>query len=239
MKNDNPWVITPSGKARLVTITPDAEEAITYIARVSNPKGQDKPIGKLLQYCLKQGHVSVFEQGTMTIELVVPLAISIQILRHRSFCFQQFSGRYANQTLMAELTEGLSVYADMFYVPPTARLQDEKNRQNSIAIDDETLTKQMQFVVETAYEGCLQAYEKLIDMGIAKEVARFVLPEGVMTRMYITGNIRSFITYLRVRDDEGVAQWEHVEVARAMKQIFKEQLPLIYTVAFPGSEEDL
>jgi len=232
MINENQWHINGSSKVRLVSITPNAEEIITYCARVSNPKGQDRPIGGLLKYCLREGHVSVFEQASMTVEIVTPLAISVQILRHRSACYQQFSGRYSDQQQMADLTEFLPTFSGLFYMPQSARLQDTKNRQNSIAVDDENLTRLMQESFSRAYGPAIQEYNYLLDLGISKELARFVLPEGVYTRMFMTGNIRTWWSYLKVRDAEGVAQYEHVEVARAIKEVFKEQLPLIYTTAF-------
>lgn len=225
--NDAHWVISGSSKARLVNATPSLDETVAYVARVSS-KNQDTPsIEKLLGYCAKHGHWSVFEQGAVTIEVVTPLAIAIQALRHRSFCFQQFSGRYQDQRAMGDLTQGLHCFHSMFYVPEVARLQDTKNRQNSIETDDASLTDKMWAEMEFAYHACLKSYDKLVEMGIAKEVARFVLPQGVYTRLYITGNPRSFIHYCNVRDDEGVAQLEHVELARAVRVVFSQVCPVI------------
>ncbi len=225
--NDSHWVISGSSKARLVNVTPNLDETVAYVARVSSKTQENPSIEKLLGYCAKHGHWSVFEQGAMTIEVVTPLAIAIQALRHRSFCFQQFSGRYQDQRAMGDLTEGLHCFHSMFYVPEVARLQDTKNRQNSVETDDATLTDKMWAEMEFAYHACLKAYDSLIEMGIAKEVARFVLPQGVYTRMYITGNPRSFIHYCGVRDDEGVAQFEHVELARAIRVVFSQACPTI------------
>lgn len=129
---------------------------------------------------------------------------------------------------MSETTNGLEhVMAEMFYMPPDARLQDPKNRQNSVITDDQNLTKKMHEEMYMAYEVAIVAYNRLIEMGIAKEIARFVLPQGVYTRLYITGNARSFIHYCDVRDEEGVVQWEHVEVARAIKSVFSSVCPVI------------
>lgn len=160
-------------------------------------------------------------------EVVTPLAIAVQLLRHRSFTFQQFSGRYADQTAMGEMTKGLPTSDEMFYVPEQAREQDTKNRQNSIVSEDPAMTDKMWKEMDVAYHTALNSYNNLLEMGIAKEIARFVLPEGVYTRLYVTGSARSFIHYCTVRDDEGVAQWEHVELARAISRVFKAQCPTI------------
>jgi thymidylate synthase (FAD) len=225
MKNTNPWVIEGSSRARMVWVTPDAEEHIAYIARVSNPKNQEnEKFEGLLKYCIKNGHVSVFEQASMCVEVVTPLAIATQMLRHRSFCFQQFSLRYASNE---ELREMLGEYGALYYLPEEARLQDTKNRQNSVFAEDASLTDAMQNTMLSAYNIADLCYNDLLKCGIAKEVARFVLPQGGFTRMYITGSARSWVHYLGVRDDEGVVQYEHVELARAIRQIFAEQFPTV------------
>jgi len=225
--NDSQWEIEGSSKARLVNATPNIDKTCGYVARVSSKKQENPSVSRLLQYCAEEGHWSVFEQGSMTIEVVTPLAISIQLLRHRSFCFQQFSGRYQDQTAMGDVTADLPAAAKMFYLPTVGRRQDTKNRQNSIISADGIFTDKMVATMEEAYICAHKAYTHLIDMGVAKEVARFVLPEGVYTRMYVTGNPRSFIHYCDVRDDKGVAQWEHVELARAIKRVFSKECPLI------------
>lgn len=237
MENTNPWVIKGSSKARLVSLTPDAEETIAYIARVTSKDQTNPKIAGLLRYCAKHGHFSVFEQATMTVEIVIPLAISIQLIRHSSGKYQQFSGRYENQELMAQHTGDLPTFLGMFYMPEEARLQDDKNRQNSFFSGDPDLTDKMWAEMEFAYKACHLAYKNLIDAGICKEQARFVLPEGVYTRLYMTGNIRSFIHYLQARDKEGVVQWEHVELARAIKEIFLENLPVVHEAFFSLDEE--
>lgn len=238
MKNTNPWFIEGSSKARLVTATPDAEEIIAYVARVTSKDQENPKIKGLLKYCAKQGHWSVFTQADMTVEIVTPLAISIQALRHSSFQFQQFSGRYENQEAMQEHTEDLPAYAGMFYIPEEARLQDTKNRQNSIFANDGALTDKMWAEMEFAYKAAHQAYQNLLEMGIAKEIARFVLPEGVYTRLYMKGSVRSFIHYIGVRDDEGVAQYEHCELARAVRSVFANQFPVVYDALFSQPKED-
>ncbi len=232
MENNNPWFIEGSSKSRLVTVTPHAEEHIAYIARVTSKNQSNPKISGLLKYCAKDGHWSVFENATMSVEVITPLAISIQALRHRSFCFQQFSGRYEDQGFMKNYTEDLPAYQDLFYMPEEARLQDTKNRQNSFVAEDASLTDFMWSEFEFAYKASITAYNNLLERGIAKELARFVLPEGVYTRLYITGNVRSFIHYINVRDDHGVAQWEHVELARAVRSVFATQFPTIYSSLF-------
>jgi thymidylate synthase (FAD) len=222
------WHIQGSSKARLVVHTPEPESMMGYIARVTS-KDQDNPnVERLLKYCAKHGHWSVFEQASMTVEVVTPLAIAVQLLRHRSFTFQQFSGRYENQSLMQDHTEGLSALHNMFYVPEEARVQDPKNRQNSVPAGHGDLTDAMWNTMSTAYTVALSSYKDLLERGIAKEVARFVLPQGVYSRLYVTGSCRSWIHYIGVRDDEGVAQYEHCELARACKSVFGEVFPTVY-----------
>jgi thymidylate synthase (FAD) len=232
MENNNPWFIEGSSKSRLVTVTPNAEEHIAYIARVTSKDQSNPKVSGLLKYCAKEGHWSVFEQATMSVEVVTPLAISIQALRHRSFCFQQFSGRYEDQGFMRNYTEDLPTYQNLFYMPEEARIQDTKNRQNSFVAEDASLADFMWDEFEFAYKAAITAYNNMLDRGIAKELARFVLPEGVYTRLYITGSVRSFIHYINVRDDQGVAQWEHVELARAVRSVFATQFPTIYDSLF-------
>ena len=229
MQNDNPWLIEGSSKARMVWVTPNAEELIAYIARVSAPKNQaNEKFEGLLKYCIKHGHVSVFEQATMCVEVITPLAIATQMLRHRSFCFQQFSLRYASNEELKDLLGGSGIY----YVPEEARVQDTKNRQNSIFAEDPQLDDVMQNTMLSAYNVADLCYNDLLERGIAKEVARFVLPQGGYTRMYVTGSVRSWMHYLRVRDEEGVVQWEHVELARAIRPIFSAQFPTVNAAYF-------
>jgi thymidylate synthase (FAD) len=173
----------------------------------------------------------------MTVEVVAPLAIIVQLLRHRSFVFQQFSGRYEDQREMRKHTEDLSSFNDLFYMPEEARLRDAKNRQNSISADDPALTDAMWATMSSAYTVAQLSYNDLITRGVAPEIARFVLPQGVFSRVYVTGSARSWVHYLNVRDDEGVAQYEHVELARACKSVFASVFPTVYNSIDWGKKE--
>lgn len=228
LENENPWFIEGSSKARLVTHTPDPEKEMAYIARVTSKDQTNPKIEGLLKYCAKHGHWSVFEQSTMTLEVVTPLAIAVQLLRHASFRFQQFSGRYEDQQFMRNYTDGLSSFKNLFYIPEEARVQDTKNRQNSIFSDNSEDSDKMYDAMSTAYNVALMSYNQLLNMGVAKEIARFVLPQGVYSRLYVTGSCRSWIHYINVRDDEGVAQYEHCELARCAKQVFAEVFPTVH-----------
>ena len=236
---NSPWFIEGSSKARLVSVTPDAEQTMGYIARVTS-KDQDNPnVERLLKYCAKHGHWSVFEQASMTVEVVTPLAIAVQLLRHRSFTFQQFSGRYEDQQEMVKHTEDLTAYNNLFYMPEEARTQDSKNRQNSIPAEDPALTDTMWATMSTSYMVAQQCYNDLLQRGIAKEIARFVLPQGVFSRLYVSGSCRSFIHYIGVRDDEGVAQYEHCELARCIKSVFATQFPVVSSAVFSEDSNPL
>jgi thymidylate synthase (FAD) len=232
MENTNPWFIETSSKARLVSNTPDPEAMMGYIARVTSKDQNNPNVERLLSYCAKHGHWSVFEQASMTVEVVTPLAIAVQLLRHRSFTFQQFSGRYEDQQEMGNHTEDLVAFNNLFYMPEEARLQDTKNRQNSIFADDAGLTDAMWATMSSAYTVAQLSYNDLLQRGIAKEIARFVLPQGVFSRLYVTGSCRSWIHYLSVRDDEGVAQYEHVELARAIRPVFNTVFPTVSKSCF-------
>ena len=225
MKITSPWFEEGSSKARLIWVTPNAEEMIAYIARVSNPKNQEnEKFEGLLKYCIKHNHVSIFEQASMCVEVITPLAIATQMLRHRSFCFQQLSLRYSSNE---EIKDLLGEHGYLYYMPEEARLQDTKNRQNSIVSEDASLTDAMQNTMLSAYQIADLTYNDLLARGIAKEVARFVLPQGGFTRMYVSGSCRSWMHYLGVRDEPGVVQWEHVELARAIRPIFATQFPTV------------
>jgi thymidylate synthase (FAD) len=237
MKITSPWFEEGSSKARLVWVTPNAEEMIAYIARVSNPKNQEnEKFEGLLKYCIKHGHVSVFEQASMCVEVVTPLAIATQMLRHRSFCFQQLSLRYSSNE---EIKDLLGDDGSLYYLPEEARLQDTKNRQNSIVAEDASLTDTMQNSMLSAYNIADLCYNDLLTRGIAKEVARFVLPQGGFTRMYVSGSCRSWMHYLGVRDEPGVVQWEHVELARAIQPIFSTQFPTVNKAFFHREKNPL
>ena len=196
---------------KLISITPDAENLVAYCARVSS-KNQDNPnIQKLLEYCIKHEHWSVFETAYITVEIETSRAISAQILRHRSFTFQEFSQRYA------EVPD---------FITYKARRQDKKNRQASI--DDMKFEDRHWFDIAQDRVQSLTAalYLDALDRGIAKEQARFLLPMSSKTKIYMTGNIRSWIHYLELRT--GVeTQKEHRDIAREIKKIFKEELPII------------
>ena len=230
MKITSPWFEEGSSKARLIWVTPNAEEMIAYIARVSNPKNQEnEKFEGLLKYCIKHNHVSIFEQASMCVEVITPLAIATQMLRHRSFCFQQLSLRYSSNE---EIKDLLGEHGYLYYMPEEARLQDTKNRQNSIVAEDASLTDAMQNTMLSAYQIADLTYNDLLARGIAKEVARFVLPQGGFTRMYVSGSCRSWMHYLGVRDEPGVVQWEHVELARAIRPIFATQFPTVNKAFF-------
>ena len=236
---NSPWFIEGSSKARLVSVTPDAEQTMGYIARVTSKDQTNPNVERLLKYCAKHGHWSVFEQASMTVEVVTPLAIAVQLLRHRSFTFQQFSGRYEDQQEMVKHTEDLTSYNNLFYMPEEARTQDSKNRQNSIPAEDPALTDTMWATMSTSYMVAQQCYNDLLQRGIAKEIARFVLPQGVFSRLYVSGSCRSFIHYIGVRDDEGVAQYEHCELARCIKSVFATQFPVVSSAVFSEDSNPL
>jgi thymidylate synthase (FAD) len=226
----SPWITEGSSKARLIWVTPDAEEVIAHVARVSNPKNQNnEKYEGLLKYCIKHGHVSIFETAYMCVEVITPLAIATQMLRHRSFTFQQLSLRYSSN---AEIKDLLGENGSLYYIPEEARVQDHKNRQNSIVADDPVLSDAMQNSMLSSFNVSDLIYNDLLTRGIAKEVARFVLPQATFSRMYVTGSCRSWMHYLGVRDEPGVVQWEHVELARAIRSIFDEQFPTVSTACF-------
>ena len=196
---------------KLISITPDAEKLIAYCARVSSNQQDNPSISKLLRYCIKHKHWSIFETAYLTVEINTSRAISAQILRHRSFTFQEFSQRYA------EVPD---------FVSYNARRQDKKNRQASI--DDMNIEDRHWFSVAQDRVQTLTAslYLDALDKGIAKEQARFLLPMSSKTKIYMTGNIRSWIHYLELRT--GIeTQKEHRDIAREIKKIFKEELPII------------
>ncbi len=199
---------------KLVWATPEAEKLIAYMARVSNPANQDnhETASKLLKYLMKNAHWSPFEMASMCVEIETTRDIARQILRHRSFSFQEFSQRYAE----SEAWE----YSE-------ARLQDEKNRQNSIEVQDRELQQYWMEQQQFALIAAKNAYRNALSNGIAKEVARKVLPEGLtMSRMYMSGTLRSWIHYCQIRCDQAT-QKEHREVADKCKLILKELIPSV------------
>ena len=202
--------------AKLISVTPDAEEHIAYCARVSNPGNQDnEKYAGLIKYCIKHQHWSIFEQAFMTLEIETSRGIAAQVLRHRSFTFQEFSQRYAESSLLAS------------EIPlPELRRQDEKNRQNSTDDLDPKLVEIMDKQMITLFDSAMALYEQMLKAGVAKECARFVLPLACKTKMYMTGSIRSWIHYIELRSANGT-QKEHMDIANSCKAIFKEQFPVI------------
>ena len=199
----------------LVTVTPDAEKTIGYIARVSNPNNQDNPkVAGLLRYCIQHGHWSVFEQAHMTLEIETTRAIAAQILRHRSFTFQEFSQRYAQSNELGEI--------DL----PELRRQDNKNRQNSIDDLDKDVVDKLNRQMITLFSSAQALYNQMVEKGVAKECARMVLPLCTPTRIYMTGSVRSWIHYIDLRSAHGT-QKEHMEIAESCKDVFKEQFPVV------------
>jgi thymidylate synthase (FAD) len=201
--------------AKLVSVTPDAEQTMAYIARVSNPDNQEnEKYAGLLKYCIKHNHWSVFEQSTMTLEIETTRAIAAQVLRHRSFCFQEFSQRYAESTKLGEIPL------------PELRRQDDKNRQNSIDDLDDELVDKLQRQMKTLFSSAEALYEQMLGAGVAKECARMVLPLCTPTKIYMTGSCRSWIHYIELRSAHGT-QKEHMKIAESCKAIFCEQFPTV------------
>lgn len=195
---------------KLISITPNAETIMGYCARVSNPANQDNPdVGKLLAYCARNEHWSVFEMANMVLEITTSRAISAQILRHRSFCFQEFSQRYAEAV-------NTKVYE--------ARRQDHKNRQNSIADLDKNTQAWFLKAQQDVQNWSMSYYKQALDFGIAKECARFLLPMSTETRLYMNGTVRSWIHYINLRTKPGT-QREHLDLVEQCKRVFIEQLP--------------
>ena len=201
---------------RLVSITPDAEATMGYVARVSNPANLENPnVAGLLKYCIKHNHWSVFEQSFMTLEIETTRAIAAQILRHRSFTYQEFSQRYADSSLLAET------------IPlPELRRQDTKNRQNSIDDIDPFIRQEFQIKMQRHFEEGMKLYKEMLDASIAKECARNVLPLCTPTRIYMSGSCRSWIHYINLRSANGT-QKEHMDIALACREVFKEQFPVV------------
>ena len=201
--------------AKLVWITPDAEQLVGKIARVSNPNNEDNPeVGKLIKYLIRHKHWSPFEMASMCVEIHTTRAIAAQILRHRSFSFQEFSQRYAIPT-------------DTFAtVLPELRRQDTKNRQNSINdLPTETIEYYQERIDEHFRQG-VALYESLLHSDVAKECARSVLPLNTVTRLYMSGTIRSWLHYVDLRGDNGT-QLEHMQIARSIGEILDDYVPTI------------
>jgi thymidylate synthase (FAD) len=201
---------------KLISVTPDAEKLMSYCARVSNPSGQDRDdYAKLLSYCIKNEHWSIFEMAFLTLQIDTTRGLAAQILRHRSFTYQEFSQRYADTTLLAEDIPAFEL-----------RRQDNKNRQNSIDdISDETKVK-WNLQIREHFSKAKAIYDGMIADGIAKECARFVLPLATPTRLYMSGSVRSWIHYIKLRSSNGT-QKEHRLIAEEAKKVFSEQFPTV------------
>ena len=202
--------------AKFISVTPDAEKHIAYCARVSNPSNQgNDSFEGLIKYCIKHKHWSIFEQAFLTIELETTRAIAAQVLRHRSFTYQEFSQRYADSSLLMEK------------IPlPDLRRQDTKNRQNSTDDLDPFIRQSLEMQMQTLFDSSMALYQQMLERGVAKECARNVLPMCVPTRMYMSGSVRSWIHYIDLRSANGT-QKEHMDLANACKEVFVEQFPII------------
>ena len=199
---------------KLISVTPDAEKTMAYVARVSNPNNQENPnFAGLLRYCINHKHWSVFEQATMTLEIETTRGLSPQILRHVSFRYQEFSQRYADSSLLDDTIPMIDL-----------RRQDTKNRQNSIDDIDQFVKQEFEIKIRKHFDDAMTLYQSMLDMGIAKESARFVLPLATPTRLYMSGSVRSWAHYITLRSANGT-QKEHMDIAEACKKIFVEQFP--------------
>ncbi len=203
-------------EVKLISVTPDAEKHMAYCARVSNPANQDnEKFSGLLKYCIQHQHWSIFEQASMTVEINTTRGLAAQILRHRSFTYQEFSQRYADTNLLNNI------------IPlPELRRQDTKNRQNSIDDIPDYLKLTLTEDIRVHFEQGLRLYNRLLEKGVAKECARFVLPLATPTRLYMTGSVRSWIHYIDLRSAHGT-QKEHMEIAELVRCIFTCQFPAV------------
>ena len=203
-------------EVKLISVSPDSEKHMAYCARVSNPNNQENEnYAGLLRYCIKHQHWSIFEQAFMTLEINTTRGLAAQILRHRSFTFQEFSQRYADTNLL-----------DATIPLPDLRRQDTKNRQNSIDDIPEEQSKMLLGRIQNYFNEGLDLYNELLREGIAKECARFVLPLATPTRIYMSGSVRSWVHYIDLRSGHGT-QKEHMDIANACKTIFTEQFPTV------------
>jgi len=205
-----------SEEVKFISVTPDAEKTMAYVARVSNPKNQDnEKFAGLLGYCIKHGHWSVFEQAHMTVEINTTRGLAAQILRHRSFTYQEFSQRNADSSMLSKV------------IPlPELRRQDDKNRQNSIDDINPRDAAYMQATMEEHFARSLEIYNDMLEYGVAKECARMVLPQATLTRLYMTGSVRSWIHYIDLRSAHGT-QKEHMEIAEQIRDLFIKEFPSI------------
>lgn len=213
-------------KAKLIAVTKplvhgldSIYDLVSYCARISNPSNQmnTDTAEKLISYLLKYKHFSPFEVANCVVEVEAPRDIARQLLRHRSFSFQEFSQRYADVAALGDS-----------FILREARLQDTKNRQNSVKLSDELLKHQWEHKQQEILDLVKENYEWAIQNGIAKECARVILPEGLtMSRLYVNGTLRSWVHYIEVRTEAGVTQQEHVELARLIAQAIAEAFPQI------------
>ena len=203
-------------EVKLISVSPDAEQHMAYCARVSNPNNQEnEKYAGLLRYCIKHQHWSIFEQAFMTLEINTTRGLAAQILRHRSFTYQEFSQRYADSSLLSDK------------IPlPQLRKQDEKNRQNSTDDLDPMLVQELEVKMQKYFADGMKLYKEMLDAKVAKECARFVLPLATPTRLYMSGSVRSWIHYIELRSGHGT-QKEHMDIANACKNIFTEQFPTV------------
>ena len=203
-------------EVKLISVSPDAEQHMAYCARVSNPSNQEnEKYAGLLRYCIKHQHWSIFEQAFMTLEINTTRGLAAQILRHRSFTYQEFSQRYADSSLLGNK------------IPlPQLRKQDEKNRQNSTDDLDPMLVQELEVKMQKYFADGMKLYKEMLDAKVAKECARFVLPLATPTRLYMSGSVRSWIHYIELRSGHGT-QKEHMDIANACKDIFTEQFPTV------------
>ena len=203
-------------EVKLISVSPNAEKHMAYCARVSNPNNQEnEKYAGLLRYCIKHQHWSIFEQAFMTIEINTTRGLAAQILRHRSFTYQEFSQRYADSSLLGDS------------IPlPQLRKQDEKNRQNSTDDLDPMLIQELEVKMMNYFRDGMKLYKEMLDAKVAKECARFVLPLATPTRLYMSGSVRSWIHYIELRSGHGT-QKEHMDIANACKKIFTEQFPTV------------
>jgi thymidylate synthase (FAD) len=201
---------------KLISVTPDAEKHMAYCARVSNPANQEnEKISGLLKYCINHQHWSIFEQAYMTLEIYTTRGLAAQILRHRSFTYQEFSQRYADSSLLGDI------------IPiPDLRRQDTKNRQNSIDDIDPFTRQEFEIKIRQHFDEGMKLYQEMLNASIAKECARFVLPLAVPTKIYMTGSVRSWIHYIDLRSANGT-QKEHMDIANECKCIFAGEFPTV------------
>ena len=207
---------TMDTQIKLISVTPDAEKTIAYVARVSNPQNQEnEKFAGLLSYCIKHGHWSVFEQAFMTVEINTTRGLAAQILRHRSFTYQEFSQRYQD---VSHIREDKPL--------PELRSQDLKNRQNSVDDVDPKVVDKFNAKMRKHFDASIDLYKEMLHDGIAKECARFVLPLATPTRLYMTGSVRAWVHYIDLRSAHGT-QKEHMDLVENVRTVFKEQFPTV------------